>query len=643
MGTCLSKKKGSSPSSPVPEVKNFENGVTMSKTKLEENEAQVNLKKEKNKKILEDKNELMVQKGPVRKEIFIIKHRKSHDFETKVEAAIEATTKGGFGVRTSSCTKEEVDAILIHCGKLSRNNSFGKKPMRSGSKKSFDFDQCESSNDTIYNDEEQKKINDGSGLCEGEEKQHQHRQRSRESSGASSRGSSSRRRTPSREREQCRSSSSRERRVSRSPGKRSSETTTPANGSNNSNAGSSSKPGKMVSVPATISSLTNGGGGGEFATTTSIRRITVRRNVGAPSPRSQSPARVNENSANASRVLSDDQQQQHPSLCRNSSRKAEQSLHRRNPMNEIDPNTLAHQHSTANNDCSRVQNRPKKEIEIQANQKPNVHVNGNIKKWTSCRVELDKGVSATCKTKVQQEEDAKAESSMTDNIVLMTVVPPEVDSLKPHTLTRSRSSRQSRDLNDHIPEVLSNPQQSYTSLLLQDIQNFHKKNNTPSVSLPACVTKACSILEAVAELNSSTTTSSKYPLTYHQSSRNVNNVVLSTNQYGKRVLGTKDPFVESEIVPSDDVMEPSFQKYVTFERGGSHSGVDTMEEEQESLGSNSLTISRGQQQHWSISSSSREPYSDDSKGCWTSSMKYSRELGSEKSTRLGREGVMMKP
>jgi len=60
-------------------------------------------------------------------------------------------------VRTSSCTKEEVDAILIQCGRLSRSSSGagraasssgeagggggGHRRRRSGSKRSYDFDQ----------------------------------------------------------------------------------------------------------------------------------------------------------------------------------------------------------------------------------------------------------------------------------------------------------------------------------------------------------------------------------------------------------------------------------------------------------------------------------------------------------------------
>ncbi|EPS70089.1 hypothetical protein M569_04685, partial [Genlisea aurea] len=66
-------------------------------------------------------------------------------------------------------------------------------------------------------------------------------------------------------------------------------------------------------------------------------------------------------------------------------------------------------------------------------------------------------------------------------------------------ITRSRSSRLSRDLDMDQESKISS---SYTALLLEDIQNFHQKTSA-DFALPACLTKACSILEAVADLNSS--------------------------------------------------------------------------------------------------------------------------------------------
>ncbi|KAK7321445.1 hypothetical protein VNO77_32098 [Canavalia gladiata] len=613
MGTCLSKKKGSSTStsnSAPSQQKDSEKSVVEPE--------EVSLRKEEE----EEEEEVREDETQVKKEIFIMKHRKSHDDKNrerdsksppcidgneeeammgnkKIEAS---TTNMVVGVRTSSCTKEEVDAILIQCGRLSRSSS-AKGRKYSGSKRSFDFDHCD--NDAVSPNATDNSEENAS------EKGHQHRSRHRQSPRRrSSPSSQGRRRTPSREREQqhqqqC-SSSSRERRVSRSPGRRSSETTSSnVNASNNTG---SARPGKMVSVPPTVSSLvmdkSNNCGGGESG----IKRATVKRNGGggggdggvvvgsrgAASPRAQSPARANGNVVNA-KVLTENQQQQ-PSLSRNnSSRKAEQSPYRRNPLGEVDPNSLPYPQSNTNN-AKVVQNKPK--IEPQANQKPNG------------KVALEKGVSVESKTKGQQHEE---------EIKIMSSVPSGVENLKPQNLTRSRSSRRSRDL-DINPEAVMNPTHSYTSLLLEDIQNFHQKNTQqqqPSISLPACLTKACSILEAVADLNSTTSSNlsggfsedRRSPST-QQSNRNEHNVL--------RMAGSKDPFIESEVVVSDDVMEPSLHKYVTVKRGGSLCGVDM--EDQESSGSNSFTVSSSGQHQWGISSSSWEPNSADSTDCWTSSL-----------------------
>ena len=119
----------------------------------------------------------------------------------------------------------------------------------------------------------------------------------------------------------------------------------------------------MISVPATVSSLVmdKSSNGVEVATTTAnaIKRISVKRNVGeaavgsrtAASPRSQSPARTNPN-ANSNNAEGCNENQQQPTLSRSSSRKAEHSPYRRNPLSEIDPNSLAYPQSAANkNSC----------------------------------------------------------------------------------------------------------------------------------------------------------------------------------------------------------------------------------------------------------------------------------------------------
>ncbi|GKV20361.1 hypothetical protein SLEP1_g30498 [Rubroshorea leprosula] len=262
-----------------------------------------------------------------------------------------------------------------------------------------------------------------------------------------------------------------------------------------------------------------------------IKRITVKRNVAADtavassrtaaSPRSRSPARTNPKGCN-------ENQQQQPSLSRNPSRKAEHSPYRRNPLGEIDPSTRK------KSELSPYRRNPLSEIDPNSLQYP------------QCAGGINK--------EQHRVEEGKTQPA----------------------LTRSRSARRSRDL-DINPETLLNPvpPTSYTNLLLEDIQNFHQKNTVAasSFSLPACVSKACSILEAVADLNSTT----------------------SSNLSVGRTMGEgKDPFV--------DLMEPSFHKYVTVKRVGDM-------EEQESSGSNSF-VSSGQ--HRGFSSSSWEPNSVES-------------------------------
>lgn len=210
------------------------------------------------------------------------------------------------------------------------------------------------------------------------------------------------------------------------------------------------------------------------------------------------------------------------------------------------------------------------------------------------------------------------------------------ESLKPQALTRTRSSRRSRDL-DLNPEILLNPTTpSYTRLLLEDIQNFHQKSNntnTTVVSLPPCVSKACSILEAVADLNSTTSSNlscaysddraSPPPPSDQPNKISGYNFSLGANLLGKNV-SEKDPFVESEVNGSDDLMEPSFHKYVTVRRGA-EAAVDM--EDQESSGSNSYVAS-GSGQHWNhLSSSSWEPNSADSTDCWTSRSSAREDCG----------------
>ena len=135
---------------------------------------------------------------------------------------------------------------------------------------------------------------------------------------------------------------------------------------------------------------------------------------------------------------------------------------------------------------------------------------------------------------MQKPNGEKTMNNKTHNVVVtkncIAKEPQMIDEAKtavenPKIVSRTRSSRLSRDL-DINPETLLNPNPnpnptSYASLLLEDIQNFHQKTTTtttvaaaaaeapPAFSLPACVSKACSILEAVADLNSATSSNDR--------------------------------------------------------------------------------------------------------------------------------------
>ncbi|KAK4360879.1 hypothetical protein RND71_019831 [Anisodus tanguticus] len=603
MGSCLSKKNTSCSSSKSTSTST----TTVSNTNQETT---------KNSTTTQVENKKDVEGESVKKEIFVIKHRKSHEVDRKCEEekgsvkkdneVVECVKNGNTSskensifvsalVRTSSCTKEEVDAILIQCGRLSRSSSTGKMGASgstdnnnntqrssrkySGSKRSFDFEN-ENGNEGV-----QENVVD---CVDDGVRRHRQRQRQPRTPSSSSQG---RRRTPSREREQQqRSGSSRERssssgggrRVSRSPGRRSESpiTTNVASVNANGNNGGG-RPGKMVSIPATDKSI-DAGGGADNISVAAVKRIQVKRNNAgggdgprtAASPRARSPARVN------AKVLTerDNNQQQPMSLSRSNSRKQEQSPYRRNPLSEIDTNVVPSQKLNA---------------ETVSNGKV-------VQQGTENKLGSSKG---TMDGKVKEQQH---------NVATNVIVSGPESHNKPQ---RSRSLTLSRDL-DINPEALTNPPQSYTALLLEDIQNFHQKTNTtnPTFSLPPCVTKACSILDAVADLNS--TTSSNLSSAFSDDRRR-NPTAEQFNQNdnaSKKRLGIKDPFVESEVTVNDDLMEPSIQKYVTFRR-------ETDIEEQESSGSNSVI---GGQQNW-LSPSSWEPNSADSTDCWPSSKSYSRE------------------
>ncbi|KAK3158555.1 hypothetical protein QOZ80_2AG0138670 [Eleusine coracana subsp. coracana] len=356
-------------------------------------------------------------------------------------------------VRTSSCTREEVDAILIQCGRLSRSSSgTGRTPSRetgshhrrrrSGSKRSYDFDQ-------------EQKAGDEEGDWESG------RPASRPSP---HRGSPQRKRSGSRERSSGGGSGSR--RASRSPGRRGAE----GGGVSSSAAaaggerGRQQQPGKMVSVPAREKT--------PAAAASGIR---------CASPRSSSPARMtaaavaNENACGV------------PALSRSSSRKAEQSPYRRNPMAEIDENTLR------NNNAKPHQKKFTDNTVAAAHQKATERVK-------------EPTVTASARSGNKKRETAEDATAADARPLSAKTNATRTVSVAAESLSqRPRSRRASRDLD----QGSSN---SYASQILEDIQNYHNEQHqasaTPSFSLPACVAKACSILDAVADLNSSSTSSS---------------------------------------------------------------------------------------------------------------------------------------
>jgi hypothetical protein len=240
------------------------------------------------------------------------------DAQAKRAAPEEELRPGAVGrapVRTSSCTKEELDAILIQCGRLSRSSSSsGKAPSGehrryAGSKRSYDFDH------------ERRGGGGDVDECDwGRE-------------GAAVARPSPRRRSPERKRSSSHDgragsgSGSQSRRISRSPGRRAD--VVPAPGSSaTGERGARQQPGKMVSVPA----REKGRAPSPVKAASSGKRY--------PSPRSNSPARAAASGNENAGV----QSTHGPSLSRSTSRKAEQSPFRRNPMAELDENTLGNHH-----------------------------------------------------------------------------------------------------------------------------------------------------------------------------------------------------------------------------------------------------------------------------------------------------------
>jgi hypothetical protein len=193
--------------------------------------------------------------------------------------------------------------------------------------------------------------------------------------------------------------------------------------------------------------------------------------------------------------------------------------------------------------------------------------------------------------------DTKAPSSRMNATHTVSIVSESVAHPKAGPTGRS-SRRSSRDF-DHNGN-------SYASLLLEDIQSYHQQNTSdtaavaPAFSLPACVSKACSILEAVADLNSS---SENRSFELERSADDKESVNLS---YGGRTPAADTRLLESEVIVKDDLMEPSLHKYVSVR------DIRGETEPLESAGSNSFAGNP-----WTCS---WEPNSVDSTArTWTSS------------------------
>ncbi|CAM8912906.1 unnamed protein product [Rhodiola kirilowii] len=419
----------------------------------------------------------------VKKEIFIIKHRRSHSHDKQVQPPESPSRADQIAFGTPvSCTREEVDAILIQCGRLSRRSSSANTPAGkkySGSKRSFDFD-----NERVGKGEEDEPVDIET--------------RSRSSPSNSGR----RRRTPSRERDSSQQrSGSRERwvagsgrRVSRSPGRRSETPATVAGADTSSNGGA--RPGKLVSVPASVT-----GSLGAANEQGSVRRIAVRRDV--RSPRSQSPALA---------------------LSRSNSRKADEYPHRRNPLSEID-NNHSSQHTL-----------------------PKLGKNQCLEKTENMSLS-SKRVAGLETTNLVQAKTIQVS-----------------DSLLQPMLIRSRSLSRSQDFDELSRGSNPNPDpttSSYASILLEDIQKFHQKSSSSNVpfALPKCVTKACSILEAVADMNSTTSSS------------------IEDKKQGER----------------NELLEPSLHKYVTMRRGTRSSGGNVVGDQESSVSNSGAGGGQGQQ------------------------------------------------
>uniref|UniRef100_A0A803LQP0 Uncharacterized protein n=1 Tax=Chenopodium quinoa TaxID=63459 RepID=A0A803LQP0_CHEQI len=363
---------------------------------------------------------------------------------------------------------------------------------------------------------------------------------------------------------------------------------------------------QCVSVPATVTSLSVEKGSVGNGNDGNVKRVLVKRNVG--SPRSQSPARAISPARASSPVRGGNQgngggQQQPVSapLSRNGSRKAEHSPFRRTPLNEIDINSLPFHPLSNKRPVSKG-----KEIEedvvlvkqpINSGFQQNKYAETNNVKASiqgTHRRSRSRGaegyeVTKTNYCRVNELQTPNVEQLIEDKRGQLDTV--EYDAMVTPVVVSGAETLK-------LPQTLMRSSSNNAGSSNMEASNSYK--------LPPCVSKACSIVEAVADLNSMTGSDDR-----RKSPKETN---FSFNS-SKKVLESKDPFVESEVKVSDDLMEPSLHKYVTVRmKGGDFN-------DEESSGSNSYV--GGSQQNW-LSSSTWEPTSADSTESWTSKS-YSRE------------------
>lgn len=170
----------------------------------------------------------------------------------------------------------------------------------------------------------------------------------------------------------------------------------------------------------------------------------------------------------------------------------------------------------------------------------------------SCAVvQENEGKCSTKRSTNVQQKQLVEEAKEFSGTVPVNLISSDSESLKPQSLTRSRSSRLSPDLDTNSETLFDS---SYASLLLEDIQNFHQKT-APAIafSLPACVTKAHSILDAVADLNSGTIAKER-----------TRNPTAQKYEKNEKSYSVGANIVESKVVVSNDLMEPINQTFISM-------------------------------------------------------------------------------